>query len=189
MTQLIEINKLYAQQDLYIKEKIFTQPIYYLRKNMIITQTQNQPISKIILFAENLYFKNNLENREFLKLKFTSTIDSNIFKEILNINYKNYSQHVDTNLIINNMSKLAFYMHYFSSIGTKMYFYETPINPKLYTLPIPVLTRKFLFQNFPKNKFNYLENDTTLYNTTDGIHLDYEGSKKYTNFFLKQINP
>ena len=187
----IELNKLYAGAENNFKEKIFSNLPYYLKKYVIITQTQNQPISKILLWVENFYlnikYKDKNKDRNFLKFKELNTADTNVFNTLVNINYANYTQNIDTNFIIQNMSLLKDYVFYFSKMGTKVYFYETPIKKSLYNLPIPFLNRKYLFQFFPKQNYNYIPNDSATYFTTDGIHLNYDGAKKYTQYFLNQI--
>lgn len=187
----IEINKLYAGHENNYQEKIFSNLPYYLKKYLIITQTQNQPISQLLLWVEKFYlnikYKNKKNDRVFLKFKDLSSSDTNVFNKLVHINYTNYVQNIDTNFIIQNMMLLNNYVTYFLKMGTNVYFYETPIKKSLYNLPIPLLTRKYLFQFFPKQQYNYFANDSSIYLTTDGIHLNYDGAKKYTQFFLNQI--
>ena len=66
--------------------------------------------------------------------------------------------------------------------GTKLIFFEMPVNQEAYHLKELEQTRQAVRMAFPNSRYTYLPNDTTTYLTTDGLHLDFEGQQRYSHF-------
>ena len=71
--------------------------------------------------------------------------------------------------------------------GTKLIFFEMPVNQEAYHLKELEQTRKMVRMAFPNSRYAYLPNDTTTYMTTDGLHLDYEGQQRYSHFIKQAL--
>lgn len=71
--------------------------------------------------------------------------------------------------------------------GTKLIFFEMPVNQEAYHLKELEQTRKMVRMAFPNSRYAYLPNDTTTYLTTDGLHLDYEGQQRYSHFIKQAL--
>lgn len=70
--------------------------------------------------------------------------------------------------------------------GTKILFFEMPVNQEVYHLKELEQTRQAVKMAFPSTQYTYLPNDTMTYLTTDGLHLDYEGQQRYSHF-IKEV--
>ena len=71
--------------------------------------------------------------------------------------------------------------------GTKLIFFEMPVNQEANHLKELEQTRQAVRKAFPNSRYTYLPNDTTTYLTTDGLHLDYEGQQRYSHFFKQAV--
>ena len=71
--------------------------------------------------------------------------------------------------------------------GTKLIFFEMPVNQEAYHLKELEQTRQAVRMAFPNSRYTYLPNDTTTYLTTDGLHLDFEGQQRYSHFIKQAL--
>ena len=81
---------------------------------------------------------------------------------------------------VNNIKQLTTELE---AKGSKIVFFEMPINQELAHLKKDNQTRGVLQKEFPANKYLYLPNDTAKYETTDGLHFTQDDSKKFSHYF------
>jgi len=67
--------------------------------------------------------------------------------------------------------------------GCHFIFFEMPVNEKLVHLKKYDQTRNVLQKEFATKNYLFLPSDTAKYLTTDGIHLDSEGRKRFSHYF------
>ena len=92
---------------------------------------------------------------------------------------------VEEDIVKKRMNDIKSLISELEAKGTKFVFFEMPINYKLTHLKSLDQIRKVVRKTFPEDTYIYLPSDTSKYMTTDGQHLDFEGQKKYTQFFRK----
>lgn len=85
---------------------------------------------------------------------------------------------------INEIKKL---MDELSGKGVKFVFFEMPVNERVLHLNKFEQPKTMVRSEFPEDKYLYLPSDTTKYLTTDGEHLDFEGQKRFSHYFKKNI--
>jgi hypothetical protein len=201
-------NKAKLPKTVYIETNIFSRPenktftktlfssLYYsLGKYFVFLRADKQPLaissdymnvlkSKIITKTRGYFQKNKNKNNALGKN--IKNIQS--FTNALNLQIDTYSKPLDSIFLSKQMSHLAEYIHFLNSKGVNTCFFEMPINPKLLELPRATQVRNQLHKTFPMDSFNYILPDTSLYETTDGEHLDNFEALKYTSFFKKSIH-
>jgi hypothetical protein len=62
-----------------------------------------------------------------------------------------------------------------------------PINSNLMELPLAKTIRNELNSIFPTSMVNYIQIDSSLYETSDGVHLNNYEAVKYTTFFKRKL--
>ena len=92
---------------------------------------------------------------------------------------------VEEDIVKKRMNDIKSLISELEAKGTKFVFFEMPINYRLTHLKSLDQIRKVVRKTFPEDTYIYLPSDTSKYMTTDGQHLDFEGQKKYTQFFRK----
>ena len=70
--------------------------------------------------------------------------------------------------------------------GATIVFFEMPVNERILHLKSNNQTREVLKQEFPPIHYKYLGQDTAVYLTNDGIHMNEDEAIRYSHF-LKQI--
>ena len=78
-------------------------------------------------------------------------------------------------------------IHELEACGTKIVFFEMPLNERMIHLPSNDQTRQVVNKVFPSEKYVHLPIDTTKYLTTDGEHLDLLGQYRYSSFMKKAL--
>ena len=73
------------------------------------------------------------------------------------------------------------------SKGTRFIFFQMPVNERLLRLKSFEQTREALQREFPVDQYVYMPSDTASYLTTDGVHLDYEGQKRFSHYFKENL--
>lgn len=92
------------------------------------------------------------------------------------------------NNIEKSITKLKEYISIYEKNGTKIVFFEMPVQYQLADLPRSTMIRSFFYKTFPKDQYLYFDcPDMKEYKTTDGIHLDGFYSEKYTKYFLDMM--
>lgn len=71
--------------------------------------------------------------------------------------------------------------------GTEIVFFEMPVNKECVNLGIFVQNRNSVNIDFPRSEYTHIDNDTSTYITTDGIHLDLEGRERYSHFMKEKV--
>lgn len=157
--------------------KVNTQgPLPFLRKYIPIIREQNSPIS---MFG-SCFMQGALAPADTVDME---RLQDNIRNRILDDNthfLTEYQLKKQMNVIRSLVSKLE-------DRGTKIVFYEMPLNDRLRHIRSNEQTRQAVIRMFPKDRYVYLPNDTSTYLTNDGEHLDSEGQRRYSHFLKKTL--
>lgn len=90
-------------------------------------------------------------------------------------------------LVDSRVKDLKSLMYYLEDKGTTFFFFEMPINERISHLNQYEQVRRVLKKEFPPSEYRYLPFDTTHYQTTDGIHLNYREQQLFTQHFKEML--
>ena len=71
--------------------------------------------------------------------------------------------------------------------GSRLVFFEMPVNPRLEGMASFRQVRELVEERFPRARYAYMPRDTAAYLTTDGMHLDYEGQCRFSSYFKNNV--
>lgn len=112
----------------------------------------------------------------------TSTVDMDLLNESIEHHIK-YDWQMPEPQAETRMGDMKRLVEMFEAKGTRVLFFEMPVNERLTHLKRYDQTRELMQKTFPADRYTYLPFDTTRYVTTDGEHLDYEGQLVFSHYF------
>ena len=112
----------------------------------------------------------------------TSTVDMDLLNESIEHHIK-YDWQMPEPQAETRMGDMKRLVEMFEAKGTRVLFFEMPVNERLIHLKRYDQTRALMQKTFPADRYTYLPFDTTRYVTTDGEHLDYEGQQVFSHYF------
>lgn len=112
----------------------------------------------------------------------TSTVDMDLLNESIEHHIK-YDWQMPEAQAETRMGDMKRLVEMFEAKGTRVLFFEMPVNERLTHLKRYDQTRELMQKTFPADRYTYLPFDTTRYVTTDGEHLDYEGQQVFSHYF------
>ncbi|WP_027303054.1 hypothetical protein [Rudanella lutea] len=71
--------------------------------------------------------------------------------------------------------------------GVRVVFFEIPMDPRLQAMPIQGQVRQLVRRYFPSPDYAHLALPEGAYQTTDGVHLTYGESNRFTGYLRQQI--
>ena len=175
---LIETNLLTRESDLGFVDDV-TDP-WRMKMNTLLPnlRERNKPICELFgwllkMSGMNMYASAINVPRELLESRMADMRKN--WSEFDSKEYKARLEEIAT--MVNNIEK----------DGVKVMFFEMPINPEMQAMPEYKEAQRLVRERFPMAKYDYLANDTTEYETTDGEHLSYTEQCRYTAFFKRAM--
>ena len=189
----IETNVLLRQESDQFTASLFEPIPYYLAMHLACLRADKQPFAVFISYLNafinrSIFFSGPKQTQVSLgSLPSPIFMRDDFFTKMLRIQVEDYSKIPDKKQLSEKLALLERYVHYFSSKGVKVYFYEMPVNRVLEKLPKALVIREEMHKVFPPDVYNYLTTDTTSYKTIDGIHLNKTEAIRYTRFFRSGV--
>jgi len=116
-------------------------------------------------------------------------IDSALFNLLVMNKVTEFSLPFKDSVINLRLQTLAEILKTYENKGTKIVFFEMPINHRVQDLPYFEYLRKAFYNKFPKSSYTYIDKpDSLKFQTLDGTHLGSIESKWYSFYFKKSIN-
>lgn len=173
----IEINELSRQESSQLKQELNSPESSFLKDNFPAIRAENQPVGvlKGLLAVRK---KGSQATQD-------QPLDQKLFNELLAAQASGYSN-PDIALINNSVIRLKHLVDDMQVKGTKVCFFEMPVNRKLLHLPYAEIIRKTIHQNFPANAF--INIPATQYTTIDGLHLNLKESADYSHYFRTETD-
>ncbi len=110
--------------------------------------------------------------------------NQNIFQASLKLQNESYSKELKN--FENELSELKELLDFYENRGSKIIFFEIPIEKELVNLKFSQQQRELIKSNF---KYEWLPLPYyEKYQTADGIHLTYKSASEYSKEFLLLIN-
>lgn len=175
----IEINHVDRGIDSVLIADVFKTPMYSLKKNIPF------------LLKKNKLFANILDR---LKKPVSNKLNSTqppavLYTKMLNASVKEWSKLPDTVYMRLLLNRFKDNLAYLSAHGTKIWFYEVPMDPGITNSPLLVYQRTFFQQLALKNGYTFIKVDQSRpYRTGDGVHMLEKDSEIYTKYFINKVN-
>lgn len=190
----IETNELLRKENEEFTFSVISEIPYFLGKNFLALRAEKQPIPLFIEHSEGLNILRweirsltkriaNMEDSSGLSVK-----KEELFHKILKQKISVFSEEPDRVLLKEQLSLLLEYVHFLKSNGVRVCFFEMPVNSGLAGLPKMRIPREEIPKFFEKEKIEIFLQDSTQYETSDGIHLAGNEAIKYTSFFKLRAN-
>ncbi|MDJ1469410.1 hypothetical protein QNI19_14135 [Cytophagaceae bacterium DM2B3-1] len=186
----IEMNVALRPKDDQFETSLFSPISFYSKKIFSSLRDDKQPVG-----IAGVYVNQKLTKKVLFKIKsFTgsmkaSKVNSNkdLFQTMLNNQITQYSISPDTILIEDRFTLLQKTIKYLESKGTKITFFEMPVNQSLCNLPKATIIRQNFQKYFPNKNYTYISTPScSEYKTTDGVHLTNKEAIKYTLYFRSE---
>lgn len=168
------------------QDNIFGAFQFYSKKYFSILRTDKQPIAHL-----NHYFLTKLNKKINEKIGFTTNKNSHIMLKKLIKVYKNiYSKKLNTHQLKNKLFTLDSILTAMENGGTRVVFYEMPVNKQLIEMPLACQTRNEIRRICKMKNISFIEMPPKeiIFETNDGVHLAKKESKIYTEYFLKELD-
>jgi hypothetical protein len=180
----IEMNIILGKENEDFVSSLYSPILYTARKLLPSLKDEYQPVGQIGKLMINFLSKINPNSSLLQK----PSISGDLFNMMLQHKIDQYSTVPDKELLNNRFSIIQKYVNELEKRGSKVIFFEMPLNEKLYTLVTPVMIREYFYKTFPFEKYNYIKiSDYNGYVTRDGIHLEPEEALRYTLYFKSQL--
>lgn len=166
----------------------FESPVYsYLKSILPALRTENQPVLLAKKGIDKL--KDNTKpicpttgKKRVLK---NSYLPEKMFRSLLDVQVKSYSK-LDTDLMKQGIANLQQLVSKIQSRGSRVVFFEMPVNPVIQQSPKATLIREAVMKNFPATQYTYIALPTETFKTRDGLHMAQKEAADYTSYFKQQ---
>ena len=193
----IETNVIMCGENIDFTNSLFSPISFFLNNNFVALRADKQPIGIFIGYFQAMksFIKNKIKNSINDKIKSEEKVldvkpdmhENELFSKMLNLQIANYSKLPDTLELRKKIELLSDYVKLLKENNVNVYFFEMPINSNLMELPLAKTIRNELNSIFPTSMVNYIQIDSSLYETSDGIHLNNNEAVKYTTFFKRKL--
>lgn len=176
---IVEINFIQRSVNYEFIDKLYMPAIWKLRKYFQVFRAEWQPVSVLIAYIE-----------EYIKSKSSNLLEKDsqpqVNNELLRINSEAYQ---DGKINVSRVANLLRqYIQYFEKKGTTFIFLEMPVHPLIYSNEKTIYFSNVLEKEFPASKYHWIKfGASEEKETSDGLHLNAAGVKKYAPIFNNQI--
>ena len=185
-TVFIEINVIQRPRSESFSPE-FESPVYAFFKRIFpALRTENQPVilikKAIDQIKASIRPKPVSKNRNKIAAR-NIYLPERLFKSLLAIQIKDYSKR-DTALANKAIVSLKQLVQKIESRGSKVVFFEMPVNPIIQQSPKATLIKELVAKNFPQHQLITIP--PTTFKTRDGLHLAQKEAVDYTLYFKEQ---
>lgn len=114
--------------------------------------------------------------------------DDTFFQRMLSLQAQDYNVTPDTSVLQSSFEALAVAVENLEKNGTRVVFFEMPVNETLCDLPEPQMIRDYYRRYFPESRYRYIRvPHCEGYKTTDGAHLGGAEALRFTKYFKRQV--
>lgn len=183
-TVFIEINIIQRPKSESFSDE-FESPVYsFIKQIFPALRTENQPV---ILIKKGI---NQLKEPGVIKRHNKATpknvyMPDRLFKPLLAIQVKEYSK-PDTILTNRSIISLKELVKEIKARGSKVVFFEMPVNPIIQQSPKATLIRELIAKNFPHNTF--ISTPPGPFKTRDGLHLAQKEAFDYALYLRSKLH-
>jgi len=174
-TIYIETNVIFREKDKKLVSTIFSPVLWKMKKKIPALQEKYQPLNIVLTQLKGSYGKTHA-------MRMKENIDAKVF----NVGYKEEEKRYNAKSINyeNSLHELKNLINYFEKNGTRIIFFEMPIDVRLAQSIRAKQEREIIVNNFHNPWFKKPKN--SVYSTSDGIHLLYKSAYKYSQVFMQE---
>jgi hypothetical protein len=194
-TVFIETNVLLRKRDDNFGTTVLSPIPFWLRKHMSALRSDKQPLALVgqslgeIIGETGQAIKHNISGMGGGQASDSagSTAAPASDSEILKLQIRDYSETPNEQVLQAQLQLLSDDVAYLKRHGVRVVFFEMPVDSRLAELPKARLVRESVQAVFPKEQYDYIAMpDPKGYVTSDGIHLNRQESRRYTQYFVEQ---
>jgi len=175
---LIETNLFYKPANENFKKSFDNNTMLFLKGKLPALRDEYQPVGISYGFIKKMSKNQHAQMRG-------NKLNNAFFETLVNTQKKLY-QTPDTNLINLGIIKLRVYIDEIRKRGSKICFYEMPVNSELEKLPQTLKVRDAIFKNFPE--ITYIQPPGKNYVSSDALHLGPEEAAEYTAYLKTKLH-
>ncbi len=181
----IEINTLLRNEDPNLQSSLFSPILYPLKQKIFSLREKNQPVGVIARLPTARNGKPG--ERKGPPPVYTERND-NIYRTMLEIEIRHKKDSISPDILSGQIRKLQSCVGFLRVKGTKIVFFEVPVDPALCGLALPVQVRTAVEKAFrPQGCYFIPMPDCADYLTTDGTHLEKVSVYHYLHYFRRQL--
>lgn len=186
-TVFIEVNALQKPKSDDFTLEFESGAYSYFKSILPALRTENQPVFLVKKGLDNLKEDpkatvNTTGKKRVLK---NSYLPQNMFKSLLDVQIRSYSK-LDTTAMEKSIVNLKELISNIKSRGSRVVFFEMPVNPVIQRSPKAKLIREAVMKNFPNTHFTYIALPPQTFKTRDGLHMAQKEAADYTSYFKQQ---
>lgn len=176
---LIETNFLMRVGEEKLLGDLFS-PVHRLNVIFPALRSEYSPVSVVIGLTEASQKEEAQKN--------VTDHNSEMFNIWLKAQKTDYSQTPDPNELDRKTERLYRIVRELMDRKTEVVFFEIPMHPKISDSPKQNMIRRKLLERFPPGEYKWISlPDPKGYRTTDVIHLDDEGAKRYSEYLQGEL--
>lgn len=167
---VIESNVVAAEIDEAFVDRLFSSPMFWIRKYVYAFRFEYQPINLFLTAIKGRYGMS--EARKLAENANAEIVKKMISRRLVDLSSSQMLQDVNENILIlnNEVKKLH-------NKGVRIVFIDMPVERELMNNPVYSRSRNRISSVFPDISWVKI-NETESYETTDGIHLIYRDAIK-----------
>lgn len=180
---LIEMNYCFKPASASFSKKFNPSAYNFLKDHFIVFRDENQPI------GITLHYIKSLKKKKAANSANSGVPPAALFLEMLKSKEEQYNS-IDTNEINNSIDLLYRSVQQITNSGTRVCFFEMPVNEALQHCAKANMVRANIIRHFSaNNKVLFIPSDIShTYRTKDGVHLNEYGLLNYTIYLRKSLN-
>lgn len=178
---LIEANYSFKPANADFTNAFSFKPVDFLKAHFIALRDENQPVGITLHYLRSLHPSKAVSD--------TNAIPANLFEEMLQFQKNNLS-HTDTSLVRTSLELLYKKVQEITDRGTKVCFFEMPVNKALEHLPELNIVQTNIIRHFKSNpNVFFITSDVShTYRTKDGVHLNQHELLIYTQYLSTSLH-
>lgn len=168
----------------------FSNPTLFIKKHIISLQEDKQPLVIFGNLLSEKCFKPSKSSKALMKKnKNDSLKDLTILNELLSRQKDIYNVIPSDSILASSLDKLEQILKEYQLKGTKIVFFEVPVNYTLINSPYSIAIRNCFYKKFPKSAYKYIDLPENIkFISSDGLHLSSDEAKIYSSYFAKQTS-
>lgn len=183
---LVEMNMVFRAQKQSFTSPLFSPFTYYPRKKIAALRADKVPLAVLgkVMLGGIYNIKDNIRGRTpVAKPAMAVSPTRELSNKMVNDMYLMFFKLPEKQQADEYFAALKQYVDAMEKQGTKIVFFEMPIDNKLEETPLQVYIRKMFNQNFPPAKYTYVARPKWDYcDTSDGMHLAAAQAISYTQY-------
>jgi hypothetical protein len=178
---LIEANSSFKPASANFTNAFNFKPFNFLKAHLVALRDENQPVGITLHYIKSLHKTKATPD--------TNATPAHLFEEMVQLNKDNFN-HTDTSIFRTSQELLFKKVQEITDRGTKVCFFEMPVNKALQHLPGSDAMQENIINHFKSNlNVFFIPSDIDhSYKTTDGVHLNPNELLTYIHYLRTSLH-